>query len=464
MEKLVELWQTVLDELEIDHGPSTIATWFARTKVQNLSGKTLTILCPDYYTHDFIKRRYLNQIQRILTAKVKKELQLNFVIDQDVSNQVSGPLFDQIPKNIPPSKEGAPAQETSPEVRTISNQSIGLNPNYTFDNFVVGSNNRVAHAAALAVSESPGQIYNPLLIYGGTGVGKTHLMHAIGNELIKRFPDLKLLCFASEKFTNDLIEAIRLKKATHEFRRLYRTTDAILMDDIQFLAGKSGSQEEFFHTFNTLYSQQKQIIVCSDRPPKETANLADRLVSRLNGGLLVDITPPDYETRVAIIKTKAAGLQLALSEECINLVAETIEENIRVIEGTLLKIKNAVLGQNLAPTLGLIKSILSDTRPQKISTRLTPELVLNLVTQYFDTSIRDLCGKRRKQEIVTPRQVTMYLLRNEIGMNFTDIGQILGGRDHTTIIHGCDRIQDKLNEKDKYLRSIIRNLREQLYS
>ena len=449
------LWQEILQELKTTW-PSAFSTWLNQTYLQEETEEKIIIACPQQYYKDFILSRYKDKLEKILQEKTKKPPRLEFIVKQEISEKVSGPLFDE----IPPKSEVAPL---SPPLTTHHSPLTTLNYNYTFDNFVVGNTNRVAQAAALAISEKPGIAYNPLFVYGVTGMGKTHLLHAIGNGLSRNFPEFRVLYFTSERFLNDFVFWLRQKKDMASFRKIYRGNDAILVDDVQFLGGKEGIQEEFYHAFNELFSAGKQIVLASDRLPQDIENLAERLTSRFRGGLMVNISQPDFETRFAIVSAKASDLHLNLTSEMQNFIAEQVTQNIREVEGALLKIKSESLAEDKPVTMNFLKELLIGEKKIIKQKKLTPELLLNLVTETFETSIRDLCGRRRKREIVIPRQVAMFLLRNEIGLNFADIGEILGGRDHTTVMHGCDAIKGKLDSGDSYLRSSIRTIRRELY-
>lgn len=454
-ESLQIFWRSVLDELILVLDKGAVSTWLTQTFILAQTEKKLVIACPSPYTKSIIEARYLNSIQEIVSKRTGKNLSLEIKTSLPLENNIAGPLFDQLPRD---EKRAFSAQPT-----TSSLKENFLNPNYTFDNFVVGSSNRVAHSAALAVSEKPGLLYNPLFIHGGTGVGKTHLMQAIGNELVRK-KNFNLLYCPAEVFLNDFVSYIQQKKAMSDFKKKYRTLDAFLVDDFQFMGGKEGTQEEFFHTFNTLQATQKQVVVASDKLPKDIANLAERLVSRLTGGLIVDITSPDFETRLAILRAKAVNLELNPSTEIFHYLAERVVSNVRELEGILLKIKSQVLARQLELTLGLVKEILQEVEiPAALNRRLTPQLLINLVSETFDTSMSELCGKKRKREIVVPRQVAMYLLRNEIGLNFSEIGEILGGRDHSTVMYAYEKISQELKNGDRFLNITVQRIRQNLY-
>lgn len=468
-------WEKVLATLEIELDHSVVATWLTNTSLYETDEGQLTIACHDAYATSIIENRYTDLIKEVITEITGEKFKLKFIARPEKSGEkASGPLFDNPPEESRPqglgnrnkkTGTGEEISQTSPYSQ-VPNPS-NLNQNYTFDNFVVGNSNRVSHAAAMSVVDNPGQVYNPLLIYGGTGVGKTHLLHAIGNDLLKKNPQANVRYLTSENFTNNFIQTIRQNKDMEEFRQTYRQLDALLMDDVQFIGSKEATQEEFYHTFNALHQSSRQIVLASDRDPQEIEELADRLVSRLRGGLMVNMSMPDYETRVAIITTKSAKLNMAMDRQMIEFVADLTPDNVREIEGTLLKIKSAALGQDEPTTLGLIKSVLQDKQPAKsgnITQKITPEMIIKLVNSNFETTTKDLCGRRRKKEIVIPRQMAMFLLRNEIGMNYEDIGDMLGGRDHTTIMHGCDKITREIDEtKNTYLKSQLRLIREELY-
>jgi chromosomal replication initiator protein len=338
----------------------------------------------------------------------------------------------------------------------------GLNPRYVYENYVVGGSNRFAHAASLSVAEHPGGKYNPLFVYGGVGLGKTHLMHAVGLRALSLRPDLTVVYVSSERFTNDLINAIRGQRM-EEFRARYRGIDILMIDDIQFIAGKESTQEEFFHTFNALHQAGKQVIITSDKPPKAIAALEDRLRSRFEGGLIADVGLPDYEMRTAILRTKGEDLGVALPGEVIEYIAQKDQTNIRELEGALNKVLAYVelTGQPL--TLHLAMAALTDTATAARRVQATPEAVVEAVAAHYKVALKDLRGRARTKEIVLPRQVAMYLIREETSVSLVDIGQTLGGRDHTTVMHGIEKIERELTA-DPTLRSQMMAIREALLS
>lgn len=481
-------WEKVLAALEIELDKSVVATWLNQTRLFETSENQLTIACHDSYAVSIIENRYATRIQEIIQEICGEKYRLRFIAQPErISEEPSGPLFDRLPgqekledrrQKVEPRAQsieggiehiGTSIAHRSSTIQPSNHSTISnLNPNYTFDNFVVGNSNRVAHAAALSAVDQPGAVYNPLLIYGGTGVGKTHLLHSIGNDLQQKNLNWRVSYTTSEKFTNDFINHIRQKKEMEDFRQAYRTLDVFLLDDVQFIGSKEATQEEFYHTFNELHQSGRQIVLASDRDPEEIDGLAERLVSRLRGGLMVNMSMPDYETRIAIITTKSAELNLSLDPQMIEFIADLTPDNVREIEGTLLKIKSAALGRDEPVTLGLIKSVLQDKHARQRSTinkKITPEMILQLVNETFKVTTQQLCGRRRKKEVVTPRQMAMFLLRNEIGMNLADIGDLLGGRDHTTVLHGCEKIKNEIDtHQNTYLKSQLRLIREELYA
>ena len=335
--------------------------------------------------------------------------------------------------------------------------SATLNGRYSFDNFVVGASNRLAHAASMAVAENPAQAYNPLFLYGGVGLGKTHLLHAVGNACERR--GLTVLYVSSEEFTNDLINAIR-SHTTQAFREKYRRNDVLLVDDIQFIAGKESTQEEFFHTFNTLHGQDKQIVVSSDRPPKALVTLEERLRSRFEWGLTADIQPPDFETRVAILRSKADRAGYRIPSETIEFIARRVQSNIRELEGALTRVAAFASLSGLPVTPQLVDSALADLLPRRNEVHL--DNVLQSVSEVFGVTIDRILGRDRSQDVALPRQIAMYLLREEANYSLPQIGDALGGRDHTTVMYACDKVADLLERDDRLRRQVIK-VREQIF-
>lgn len=465
-----DLWKQVLAMLEIELDPAIVSTWFKNTQLYETSENKIIIACGDSYGRNIIQKRYSEAIETILTDLYDRKMRVEFIVKpQKIQETITGPLFDEAPEPTTTNHNQPPSQShntgfDSPD-STTQPKPTAIKRTYTLDNYVVGVSNRVVHAAAMSVIETPGVIYNPLFIYGNTGVGKTHIMHAIGNAIHEHNPHFRILYTTSEQFVNDLIDHIRQKKQMSQFRDKYRTTDVLLIDDIQFIAGKEASEEEFYHTFNELYNAEHQVVLASDREPDQIEGLADRLMSRFQGGLMVKIDPPDYETRLAIVQTKAIELDMDLTPPIIDYLAEHTGQNVREIQGYMLQLKSYALSQQTPINLAMARSILEPKQDLEPRRKITPEYILELVTETFDTSIKDLCGKKRKKEIVVPRQLAMFLLRNELGMNLTEIGEILGGRDHTTIMHGCEKVKTLIEQKQNPLLSThLSSIRQTLYS
>jgi len=458
------LWRSVIDEVDVRMDSAPIKAWLAHTEGMHFEQGVLTVGCKHTYTRDFLRKNSESLLEEILANITKKEVKIVWeIVAPPVINDLDVPLFEQ--QQI---TQAAPRGVSLQERISQSFSLERLNSSYTLERYVVGSSNRVAYAAAQAVIENPGLSYNPLFIYGGTGVGKTHLMHSIGNGLKDKYSDMRVIYFTTEQFLNDFVEFLVQKKKMMEFRNRYRSADCILVDDIQFLGGKEGIQEEFYHTFNHLYQSGKQIILASDTLPDDISNLADRLASRFKGGLMVDINPPDYETRFAIIQAKAQELGMVMATRAVETIADIMQGNIREIEGTLLKIKSELVAQDLQEVdMQLIEQLLGERqviqKEQEARKKLTPELILGMVMETYGVNMKDLCGKRRKKEIVIPRQLAMFMLRDELGMNYMDIGRLLGGRDHTTVMHGFEQIKTRIEKGDKALQSTVTTLRKELY-
>jgi len=424
-------------------------TWLRNTFVVSAEDGAFVIAAPTPFAKEWLEKRLAGLIAKTLMGILGRSVQVRFVV-MATPDALPLPLeTSPQPSNTSPSL-GQEGTAYSPDPQT------NLNPRYTFDNFIVGNSNRLAHAASLAVARRLTTDYNPLFLYGGVGLGKTHLLHAIGNLAIQGH--MTALYVSSETFTNDLITAIR-EQRTAEFRAKYRTADFLLVDDIQFLAGKEGTQEEFFHTFNTLHEAGKQIVVCADRPPKAIIAMEDRLRSRLEWGLIADIQPPDLETRLAILTAKAQSLRMALPPEVLDLIARKVPNNIRELEGALHRVAAFATLNQQPVTLDLAMTALADLLRR--SDKLDPNAVLDAVARSFNVTVAALRGKDRDKDIVLPRQVAMYLLREETSLSLVQIGETLGGRDHSTVLHGCERIANAI-EMDDRLRQRIITLREGL--
>ena len=440
---LDSIWNDVLNIIKVELTEVSFNTWLKTVIPVSISDDTIVLAAPNDFTKGILEGRYQNLIKYSIMEVTKKEYAIKFII---------------------------PGEETSPNLekkiqqeKNDNNQRLQLNPKYSFNTFVIGNSNRFAHAASLAVAEAPAQAYNPLFLYGGVGLGKTHLMHAIGHYILSQDPSTKVVYVTSEKFTNELINSIR-EYRNEEFRNKYRNVDVLLVDDIQFIAGKEGTQEEFFHTFNALYEANKQIIISSDRPPKEIPTLEDRLRSRFEWGLIADIQAPDLETRIAILRKKANMENLEVDDEVMQYIASKIESNIRELEGALIRVVAYSSLTNKAPTVELaeeaLKDIISNNKPKDI----TVDLIKAEVANQFNVRIEDFNSKKRTRAIAYPRQVAMYLTRELTDLSLPKIGDEFGGRDHTTVIHACNKISSDIqddkefNEKIEYITNKLKGL------
>jgi chromosomal replication initiator protein len=446
VENISDLWSKALGEIEKKISKPSFDTWLKSTKAHSLKGDTLIITVPNEFTKDWLESRYTTLIEQTLYDITGEELKIKFTIPQ---NQITEE-FDVKP---------AIKTKKSDDDQTDFPQSM-LNPKYTFDTFVIGSGNRFAHAASLAVAEAPAKAYNPLFIYGGVGLGKTHLMHAIGHYVLEHNPSAKVVYLSSEKFTNEFINAIRDNRAD-DFRNKYRNVDVLLIDDIQFLAGKEQTQEEFFHTFNTLHEESKQIVISSDRPPKEIPTLEDRLRSRFEWGLITDITPPDLETRIAILRKKAKAEGFDIPNEVMLYIANQIDSNIRELEGALIRVVaySSLINKEINADLAAeaLKDIIPSSKPKVI----TIQDIQRVVGQHFNVKLEDFKAKKRTKSVAFPRQIAMYLSRELTDCSLPKIGEEFGGRDHTTVIHAHEKIS-KLLQTDVQLQKQIKEIQEKL--
>lgn len=446
LKNISELWDTVLSKAKEKVSKPSYETWLKSTTAHSLIGNVLTVTAPNEFARDWLEERYLSLISEILYEITGEQLQVKFVIPQNQQDE-------NIQQPPPAKKKGRIDEQQDLPVNM-------LNPKYVFDTFVIGSGNRFAHAASLAVAEAPAKAYNPLFIYGGVGLGKTHLMHAIGHYVLEHNPSAKVVYLSSEKFTNEFINAIRDNKAV-EFRNKYRKVDVLLIDDIQFLAGKESTQEEFFHTFNTLYDENKQIVISSDRPPKEIPTLEDRLRSRFEWGLMTDITPPDLETRIAILRKKAKADGLDIPNEVMLYIANQIDSNIRELEGALIRVVaySSLINKDINADLAAeaLKDIIPSSKPKVI----TIQEIQRVVGEYYNVKIDDFKAKKRTKSIAFPRQIAMFLSRELTDYSLPKIGEEFGGRDHTTVIHACEKISSLL-EKDAELQKQIKEIQEKL--
>ncbi|GFZ79077.1 chromosomal replication initiator protein DnaA [Compostibacillus humi] len=444
MENIDELWEITLKKIEEKVSKPSFETWLKNTRADSIEKNTLIITAPNEFARDWLENQYTDLVSDIITEITGSTLNIKFIIP------------DNMPEIIEEKPVPKPTSSTSHDTKTM------LNPKYTFDTFVIGAGNRFAHAASLAVAEAPAQAYNPLFIYGGVGLGKTHLMHAIGHYVLEHNPNAKVVYMTSEKFTNEFINAIMDNKTT-AFRNKYRNVDVLLIDDIQFIAGKESTQEEFFHTFNTLHEESKQIIISSDRPPKEIPTLEDRLRSRFEWGLITDITPPDLETRIAILNKKAKAEGLDIPNEVMLYIANQIDTNIRELEGALIRVVaySSLVNKDIDAALAAeaLKDIVPSNKPKTITIRNIQEVV----GQKYNLRLEDFAAKKRTKSIAFPRQIAMYLSRELTDYSLPKIGDEFGGRDHTTVIHAHEKIA-KLIKKDAQLERDIEEIIKKLKS
>lgn len=521
---LAKTWNSVLGSLEIQLPRVEYNTWLRRTELVHLDAQTAVVSTTTPMLREAVESRYTAMISEQLRDIIGYTVAVRVIIgpyvpppeptvDADAAATGRGAITNVIPtisddmvdahtaattderdsvqndddtsarvvpatntqtttvfdtpkpretKGSTPSRDTDGDEDVPLQIDFFTTATRGmLNPRFTFDRFIIGSSNRLASAACMAVADNPAQAYNPLFLYGGVGLGKTHLLHAIGNAALERDPEINVLYVSSEKFTNDLINAIR-RQQTEEFRIRYRNIDILLIDDIQFIAGKDATQEEFFHTFNTLHTAGKQIVLSSDRPPKAILTLEERLRSRFEWGLIVDIQMPDYETRTAIMRTKAEQMTVDVPADVIEFLAQRIQSNIRELEGSLNRVVAYAKLNGTSITIESAQAALSDLLDTSRKKRVTGDMILRAVCEFYGVDLRTLQGRGRSRNIVGPRQVAMYLLREETDASLMDIGALIGGRDHTTIMYGCDKIGEEI-VTDTRLKQEINSIRERLY-
>lgn len=439
-----EIWQQVLSVIQTKLSKPSFDTWFKSTKASFLADDVLVVTAPNIFTAEWLETRYTKLVSATIADYTGRDVEVRFSVEDTRAAEPPAP-FPQTPA----------ARPIAPE----ENVSM-LNPKYTFDTFVIGAGNRFAHAASLAVAEAPAKAYNPFFLYGGVGLGKTHLMHAIGHYILENNPHMKVLYISSEKFTNEFINAIRDNRG-ESFRNKYRSIDVLLIDDIQFLAGKEGTQEEFFHTFNALHEENKQIIISSDRPPKEIPTLEERLRSRFEWGLITDIQPPDLETRIAILRKKAKAENLDIPNEAMMYIANMIDTNIRELEGALIRIVaySSLTNQDISSHLAA--EALKDILPTGRNRLITIQDIQQRVGEFYGLKLEDFKARKRTKAVAFPRQIAMYLSREMTDYSLPKIGDAFGGRDHTTVIHAHEKISQQL-KIDQELYKIIHNLTERI--
>jgi len=447
--QLAETWQAILHLLEQELSRPSFETWLKSTYLAAQDNQLLTIVVPNDFAKDWLESRYYSLIKSKASQVLNHDVSLRFITpgQEESINKSQAAKMANMPK---------------PALIADEYGANTLNPKYVFDTFVVGNSNRFAHAASLAVAEAIAKAYNPLFIYGGVGLGKTHLMHAIGHYVLEQHHNLKVMYVSSEKFTNELINSIQYDK-TVEFRNKYRSIDVLLIDDIQFLAGKERTQEEFFHTFNALHEANKQIIISSDRPPKEIPTLEDRLRSRFEWGLITDIQPPDFETRIAILRKKSELENLSIPNEIITYIATKIQSNIRELEGALTRLIAYATLSNRDLSMDLCVEALKDIIPEGRPKVITIDLIQSKVSEYFGLRQEEFKAKRRTRDVAFPRQLAMYLCRELTDLSLPKIGEEFGGRDHTTVIHAHEKISNAL-KNDPQLENIVKTIIERIHN
>jgi chromosomal replication initiator protein len=440
-----QAWQNLISQLQMEMSKAAFDTWVRSAELIQFEDNTFKVGVHNAYARDWLESRLSSTVKRLLTGMMNEQVDVCFTVWQK---------DHQAPEPVAIQSSGVQNNSNFIENAPVTTPIIAK---YSFNNFVVGPSNRLAHAACMAVAENPANAYNPLFLYGGVGLGKTHMLHAIGNTAQNN--GLRVVYVSSEEFTNDLINAIRSHN-TQAFRERYRSMDVLLIDDIQFIAGKESTQEEFFHTFNTLHGQEKQLVISSDRPPKAMNTLEERLRSRFEWGLIVDIQPPDLETRIAILRSKAERTGRQVPNEILDSIARQIQSNIRELEGSLTRVLaySDLSGQPLS--LQLVNVALADLLPRR--DKLEPSQVLFAVANAFGIGTDRMLGRDRSRDVALPRQVAMYLMREEANISLPQIGAALGGRDHTTVMYGCDKVADLIERDDRLRRQLIQ-IREQLY-
>ncbi len=460
-----ELWQAVLGELELKLSKANFTTWFKNTFIVGCQEPEVIVGVPNTFTKAWLEKKYhkdiLNLLQQFTSNHVRS---VNYRVEMRPSM-----LSAMDTGAAEPEEAVAVAVSSFPSANPMDRSStssdtieLSINPKYSFASYIVGKQNELAHAAAQAVSAQPGGVYNPLFIYGGVGLGKTHLLQAIGNEIVKRDPRTRVLYVTCERFTNDFIHAVRTGRAK-EFKDLYRTVDLLLVDDIQFITGKEGTQEEFFHTFNALHQNNKQVVLSSDRPPKAIPALEQRLLSRFEWGMMADIGSPDFETRIAILEAKCREKKYLMDSEILHHVAMVVQSNVRELEGALNKIIAFHQFKNIMPTVETVKPVLTSFQPMKSKKNITTKQLIQTVAAYFDLQIEDLLGKSREKRLAFPRQIIMFLMREEMKSSYPSIGTELGGRDHTTAMHAYEKISTKLPD-DERLQHDLELIKQRLYA
>lgn len=448
-----ELWQAVLAQIQFKISTANFATWFKNTQIIDKKNGAITVSVPNAFSREWLEQKYNKFILKILHSLDRETREVKYIVSK------VKPVKKEEEQKTPSSSQPLSDQLGFEEFKV--NKETNLNPRYTFKSFVVGPYNEMAQAASCAISEDPGRIYNPLFVYGGVGLGKTHLLQSIGNEVLKKFPNKNIKYVPAERFISGIVSSIR-NRSIESFKEEHQKTDVLIIDDIQFLAGKEKTQEEFFHLFNALYEKNKQIVLSSDRVPKAIPSLEERLRSRFEGGMIVDIGMPDYETRLAILKTKAKQKEIDLPDKTLSFIATNVKNNIRELEGALNRLIAYKKLNDKSPDLKAVESLLEKIikTPRKV---ITAKQLIRVVADFYDLKEKDLLDSSRKKEIVRPRQIAMYLLRKELKSSYPAIGRKLGGKDHTTIIYGCEKIL-KESEKNENLSEELRLIHQRIRS
>lgn len=461
-----QIWKVVLDQLELRVSKSNFLTWFRNTTIIDRSDGVITIETKNPFAHVWLSKKYQALILETLQGIDSTISNVKFSVpSQTTQTRIAKKNIRIVAQKNPSAaiqKQPRSLVRNQPEHSANASSSIPLNKKYTFDTFIVGTSNEIAHAACRAVANRPGEAYNPLFIHGGVGLGKTHLLQAVGNAILDTNPSFTVMYVASEKFANEFVESLQ-EQTTQQFKKRYRNVDVLIVDDVQFFAGKDKTQEELFYTFNALYSQNKQLILSSDRQPSAIPTLQERLASRLAAGMIVDIKKPDYETRLAILQEKRDLRGVPIDQEILVFIAKNIQSNVRDLEGALNQIAGHSEFHNEKVTVEQAKRILKDALNKPQRKTINVQEIIAAISSYYNIPHAELCGKSRKKEIVRPRQVAMYLLRKESSMSFPSIGEHFSGRDHTTAMHACEKIE-KLIEHDEELSQEIGFLRERIYA
>lgn len=472
-----ELWQAALGEIELSISKANFSTWFKNTTILSNENGKVVIGVPNGFAKEWLENKYNTYIFRALRNFQDDIREISCVIysseqapqgevkkNETMNPQAQGahPYQPQPQQQVASVENFTPRPLQSMNNATQAAQENNINPRYTFENFIIGENNELARAACYAVSQNLGKIYNPLFIYGGVGLGKTHLLQSIGNEVLAHDSSRRIKYITSERFANELIDSIR-NQTVNDFKSAYQAIDLLIIDDVQFLAGKEKTQIEFFHIFNALYQLNKQIVISSDRPPKAIATLEDRLRSRFEGGMIADIGKPDLETRIAILKTKTAEKNFYMDEEALRFIAENVKNNIRELEGALNRIIGACEFNKKLPTLKFVQQALHEIISSGKKKGVQPQNVIDAIAQYFNISNKELIEKGRKKEIAYARHIAMYLMRSELSASYPSIGTLFGGRDHTTALHAFEKISKEM-ETDEKVREDVGILRERIYA